>query len=132
MGQNPFGTFCSFCPKNSCDLCVLCGEKSVSTTDRTDDTDERLDRHARAIAAVMGRSGTIAKCSAPFSSYETITDVFRVEKLTKSRRGTSNNRPEAVSILNGLFEAVNSSRSEASIGSPKFNHQSAFAQPAFA
>ncbi len=63
----------------------------------------------------MVRSGTIAKCSVPFSSQEIISDVFLVEKLTKSRWGTSNNRPEAVSILNGLFEAINSSSSEASI-----------------
>jgi hypothetical protein len=70
---------------------------------------------ARAIAAVIVRSGTIAKCSGPFSSYEIISDVFLVEKLTKSRWSISNTRPEAVSILNGLFFATNSSTNDASI-----------------
>src|ERR1700758_2193415 len=46
-----------------------------------------------------------------------ISDVFLVEKLTKSRCGTSNTRPEAVSILNGLLFAINSSTSNASIRS---------------
>ena len=33
----------------------------------------------------MVSSGTTAKCSVPFSSYQTISEVFLVEKLTKSR-----------------------------------------------
>src|SRR4029077_3533364 len=47
-----------------------------------------LKSYAGAIADVMVSSGTIAKCSVPFSSYETISDVFLVEKLTESRWGT--------------------------------------------
>src|SRR5215510_6805571 len=51
----------------------------------------------------------------PFSSDETISDVFLVEKLTKSRCGTSKTRPESVSILNGLFLVISSSIRDASI-----------------
>ena len=67
-----------------------------------------------AIAEVIVSSGTIVKCSAPFSSYETINAVFLVEELTKSRCATSHTRPEAVSILNGLFLVINSSINDAS------------------
>ena len=35
------------------------------------------------MADVIVSSGTIAKCSVPFSSYETISDVFLVEKADK-------------------------------------------------
>ena len=72
------------------------------------------------MADVMLSSGTTAKCSVPFSSYETISDLFLVEKLTKSRCGTSNKRPEAVSILNGLFFVISSSIDDASIRSKCF------------
>jgi hypothetical protein len=61
-----------------------------------------LKYYAGAIADVMVSNGTIAKCSVPFSSDETISDVFLVEKLTKSRCGTSKTRPEAVSIFERL------------------------------
>ena len=44
-----------------------------------------LESSAGAIADVILSSGTIAKCSVPFSSYETISEAFLLEKLTKFR-----------------------------------------------
>jgi hypothetical protein len=54
----------------------------------------------------------MAKCSFPSSSNEMSNEVFLGEKLRKSRCGTSNTRPDAVSIRNGLFLEIRSSSRE--------------------
>ncbi len=91
------------------------GQRSEIRDRKSEVSTPAAEFQARAIAAVIVRSGTMAKCSVPFSSYEMNSEVFRVEKLMKSRCGISKIRSEAVSIRNGLFFAINSSTREGSI-----------------